>query len=107
MSSGILGKADLVAVTDTQVYVVPAGILSVVNINVCNRSSSSVLVRLALVSGFTDTIDSSDYVEYDVTVPANGVLERTGLVLHAAVSVVARASGSSVSVSVWGYEETA
>lgn len=105
MASGIVGKASLDALVLTQVYEVPASILAVVNISVCNRSTDSVLVRLALVNVFTDSVDDADYIEYDVTIPGNGVLERTGLVMHAAASVVAFASLANVSVSVWGYEE--
>ena len=54
MASGILGQAAPSATNDTSVYTVPASTLSVVNINVLNRSGSNpVNVRIALASGST------------------------------------------------------
>ena len=104
MASGILGQAAPTASTDTSVYTVPASTLSVVNINVLNRSGSNpVNVRIALAASGTPT--SAEYIEYDVTVPAKGVVERTGIALNAGKQVVVYVSTGDTSVSVYGLEQ--
>ena len=106
MASGILGQAAPSASTDTSVYTVPASTLSVVNINVLNRSASNpVNVRIALAAAGTPT--NAEYIEYDVTVPAKGVVERTGLALNAGKLVVVQCSTADTSVSVYGLEQAA
>ena len=106
MASGILGQAAPSASTDTTVYTVPASTLSVVNINVLNRSGANpVDVRIALATGNSPA--NSEYIEYDVTVPAKGVVERTGIALNAGKIVVVYCSTSDTSVSVYGLEQAA
>ena len=106
MASGILGQSAPTASTDTTVYTVPASTLSVVNINVLNRSASNpVNVRIALAAAGTPT--NAEYIEYDVTVPAKGVVERTGLALNAGKLVVVQCSTADTSVSVYGLEQAA
>ena len=106
MASGILGQTAPSASTDTSVYTVPASTLSVVNINVLNRSTANpVDVRIALAASGTPT--SSEYIEYDVTVPAKGVVERTGIALNAGKQVVIYVSTGDTSVSVYGLEQAA
>lgn len=103
MASGILGQSDLAATTNTTVYTVPASKVATFTVNCCNRSSNSVTVRLALASSGTPAL--SEWIEYDTAIPANGVLERTGLVAHAAERLVAYAGAANVSVSVYGFED--
>ncbi len=106
MASGILGQAAPSASTNTSVYTVPASTLSVVNINVLNRSGANpVDVRIALATGNSPA--NSEYIEYDVTVPAKGVVERTGIALNAGKIVVVYCSTSDTSVSVYGLEQAA
>lgn len=104
MASGRLGKADLAATTNTDLYTVPTGAVSTVNVCFANRNSTSVTIRLAIRSG---TIADTDYLEYETTLPGNGILERTAVVMSAAEVVVCRASGTGVSVRVHGFEEAA
>lgn len=103
MPSGILGQSAPAATTNTTVYTVPSGKVATFNINFVNRGSSSATVRLAIAS--TGTPADSEWIEYDSTVPANGVLERTGIVAQAAERVVAFASTANTSINVYGYEE--
>lgn len=105
MTTGRLGAANLSATTNTTVYTVPSSTVGSFSVNLCNRNSSSVTVRLALAA--SDTPATTEWLEYDVPIPAQGVLERTGLVLDASKRVVAYASAANVSVVVWGYEEAA
>ena len=78
MANGILGTSDVPATTDTVVYTVPSDTFSVVTLNVVNRGTAPRTVRVALAAAGTPTAD--EYIEYDVEILANGVLERTGLV---------------------------
>lgn len=102
MASGILGSSDLSANSDTTVYTVPADTYSVVTVNFCNRGSNTANIRLATSTG--DTPGGNEYLEYDVSVGPNGVLERTGIVMDATKNVVVRSSQASVTAMVMGIE---
>lgn len=103
MASGTLGQADLVAITNTAVYTVPAGKVASFNVNVLNRTASNVTVRMAISA--TSSPTNSEFLEYEATVPANGVMERTGLVASAGKNLIVYASSTGVSVNVFGFEE--
>lgn len=102
MATGILGQSAPGAATNTTVYTVPAETFSVVTINVCNRGTSAATVRIALAA--TGTPDTTEYIEYDAEILANGVLERTGIALDTTKNVVVYASSADTSVSVYGIE---
>ena len=105
MASGILGQVGISTVsTHHTVYTVPASTLAVVNINIVNRSASSATARLAISAG--DTPSNAEYIEYDASLDASGVLERTGIVLNASKNIVAYASTTAISVAVYGIEES-
>jgi hypothetical protein len=103
MASGILGQSDLPASTLTTVYTVPSATTASFSVNILNYSSSDINVRLAIASTANPT--NSEWIEYDVSLPARGVLERTGFVAQATKRVVVLASSAGVAVSVYGYEE--
>lgn len=103
MASGVLGTANVGALTNTIVYTVPAGKVATVNINICNRNSGVAKVRLALAA--TGTPSSAEYIEYDCSIAGNGVLERTGFVLDAAKNIVVYSYTANVSVVIHGFEE--
>ena len=105
MSLKLLGKADLSATTNTSVYTVGSGKEALVNVNVCNRNSSAVTVRLANADGSTPSND--EYIEYDYSVAANQSFQRTGILMQAAQIIVAYSSATNVSVVVDGLERTA
>ena len=104
MATGLLGQAALAASTNTTVYTVPSNTFTVFSVAVLNRGTSSVTVRIALSALGTPNADGREWIEYDVTLDPNGVLERTGLMLNATKNVVCYTTGSSVSVSVYGIE---
>ena len=104
MASGILGQNALSATTNTTVYTVPASTHAVVNVSILNRSSSTAsTVRLAISA--TGSPGNAEWIEYGVSVPKAAVLERTAISLNAGKNVVAWASGSDCSVSVYGIEQ--
>jgi hypothetical protein len=105
MASGILGQSALAADTNTTVYTVPASTLATVNINLCNRGPDPAVVRIALAA--SGTPGNAEFIEFGVTIPAGGVLERLGFVVNAGRNVVARASTANCSVTVHGFERAA
>lgn len=102
MANGILGTSEVPATTDTTVYTVPADTFSVVTLNVVNRSSAPRIVRVALAASATPT--AAEYIEYDVEILANGVLERTGIVLDATKNIVVYADSLGCSAVAYGLE---
>ena len=102
MASGILGSSDLSANTDTTVYTVPADTYSVVTVSICNRSSSTAAVRLAVATNATP--GANEYLEYETSIGPNGVLERTGIVADATKQIVVRSTIANISAVVMGIE---
>lgn len=102
MASGILGEADLLANTPSKLYTVPAGTVTTLTVSFCNRSASEAKVRLfaPLMAGAT-----TSYLEYDAAVPANGVLERTGIVLSVGRNLTVQSDKASVTAMAYGFEE--
>lgn len=103
MATGILGTpADLSSNVDTSIYTVPPSTFAVVTVSICNRSSGTVSVRLAVSTSGTPGL--ADYLEYGTQILANGVLERSGIVLEAGRQVIVRSSAVDVNAIVTGIE---
>lgn len=102
MPTGRLGVADLSATTNTTVYTCPADTFTVATVSVCNRNASPVTVRIAVAAAATPI--NSEFIEFDTVIAAQGVLERTGLVLDAGRLIVIRSSAANVSVVAMGIE---
>lgn len=101
MASGTLGQASLSAATNTTIYTVGTT-PTVFNVNIVNTTGAPVGVNLAVAASSTPS--ASEYLEYQTVIPANGVLERGGIVATSGKLVVAYANASGVSVNVYGYE---
>ena len=100
MASGVQGKVDVSSAnTWTQIVAATAGV-KVVTLNIVNRQSSATTVRVALRDAAGNVTDA-DCIEYDVALVANGVLERTGIVLDANNGLHVYAS-AAVSAVVYG-----
>ena len=105
MATGRLGTANITTTSDTTVYTVPATTFSVVSVNVVNRSSSSsAQIKIAVASSATPGL--AEYIEYDSALVANGVLERTGIVMKTGELIVVSTPTATpaLSVVVYGIE---
>jgi hypothetical protein len=102
MATGRLGIADLSSGVDTIVYTVPSDTFTVATVSVANRTGSAITIRMAVAGAGTPA--AGEFIEYDSTIPANAVLERTGIVMDAGKNIVVRSSAASVSVVCWGIE---
>ena len=105
MATGRLGTANITTTSDTTVYTVPATTFSVVSVNVVNRSSSApALIRIAVATSATPGL--AEYIEYDSSLVANGVIERTGIVIKTGELIVVQTPTATpaLSVVVYGIE---
>jgi hypothetical protein len=102
MPTGLLGQAAPNAAAYTTLYVVPTATFTVLSLSLCNRGSTTVSVRVALATLATPT--NSEFIEYNCEIGANGVLERTGIMMNANKLLVIWASNANVSASAFGIE---
>ena len=102
MANGKLGSQDVGATTNTTVYN-PSGVTGAITVSLCNRTSGAITIRLAVSA--TATPGADEWLEYGISVPANGVLERTGLVVGTGQYVVVYASAVGISAVALGYED--
>jgi len=102
MATGRLGTADLASATNATLYTCPDNTFAVVTVSLCNRSASAASVRIAVTAA--DVPTDAEYIEYDASVLAKGVLERTGIVLAASQKIVVRSSAAGTSAVCYGIE---
>ena len=109
MAARRFGALDLLADANTVLMAGASNFDSTVNVRFTNRNATPITVRLALVDDIAANALASlaleDYLEYDVEVRANGVLENTGLAIPEDHSLVVRADTANVSVIAYGFEE--
>lgn len=106
MATGLLASSNLTTTAETIVYTAPATANTsvVAKIFICNRNNATIAVRLALgLSGATG-ISISNAIEYDVSVPPYGVVERGNIMLGVSQRIIARTDTAGVSVAVCGVE---
>jgi len=106
MASGVYGKVDITAATTwTEIVAAPtAGTTKVVTLNLCNRTGSAVTVRVAISDTAGNAGTAGYELEYDSSIPANGVLERTGIVLSENNGLHAYASATGISAVAYGLD---
>lgn len=99
LTSGAIG-------TYTLLYTVPAGNYGVYNISFSNSGATPANIRLfigastAAVSGQV----ASECFEFQTSVAAYGVFERTGLVIQAGANIIISSSGTTMNANIYGIE---
>ena len=101
--SGLLGKRNLVAGVPQSVYVCAKDRATVAGISFCNRTSDPVRVSLAITEN-ESVIANKEYVEYNVLLGPNEVLERTSIYVSPYYYITAIADRPGVSAVCWGVE---
>lgn len=109
MTARRFGALDLNLNTNTVLMTSANNFDSTCNIRMVNRNSSPVRIRIALVDDIAanalTSLSDEDYLEYDIEIRANGVLENTGIVVPENHSIVVRADTSNVTAICFGFEE--
>lgn len=103
-ATGKLGSANLAAATNASVYICPALTAATLNIRLCNRNATPAKVRVSIGAAAPA---AADYIEYDISIPGNGILEDSALVVSPGEVVVAYSDLANVSVRVHGFERAA
>jgi hypothetical protein len=106
-TTGILASKTLAATTYTSIYSPTVDSFGVVTLNICNKNSTTIQVRVAMA---TDPAipAAGEYLEYMTEILPNGVLERTGIVIQAGRTIYAYSTSANTDVVVFGIEtETA
>lgn len=100
MAKGKLGAVDVPAGgTGTLLFTAGVG-GQTFNVRFCNRNGAAVKVRLAIGTGGAPAV--ADYLDYDVTIQAYGILEDTGLVASEGEKVWVRSDTANVSARAHG-----
>ena len=99
--TGVLSTINLLNGPAQAIYVNDNNSPAVVNINICNRNSSTVaIVRIAVSSAQTPL--TSEWIEYDVAIPAKSSLERTGVWVDSLQYIVVRSNAPNVNAVIYG-----
>lgn len=106
MATGLLASSNLNTTGDTVVYTAPgsAGTYVVAKIFLCNRNNATVQVRLGLGNSGETSLGNTNAIEFDVSIPPYGVLERGNIMLGVSQRILARTGTAGVSVAVCGVE---
>lgn len=107
---GNLGSVSPGATTAADLYAggaVPAGRKATGTLTVCNTNATDVTIRFAIVNGAIGTVATKDYREYETTVIARGVLEKTAIPVAAGYHLLVYASATNVAFNFDGIEEDA
>lgn len=103
---GVLGQSTPAATTLTTIYTAPTNIAASAAVNICNRGTGSVLVRVAVRKGSTTT-----YLLYDEPLAPAGVsghsAELRAVVLGPGDLLQAYVGATNVDFSVTGFEQPA
>lgn len=106
LQSGHLGGTNLTANNEATVYQCLAPTTSTTfTAAFCNKTSSTVRVRLAHGTGANSSSPGTLFYEFDAEIPANDVLERAGLVTSVGRKIFAVSDKDGVDISIFGFEK--
>ena len=99
--NGILGSKDLTSGLAQSIYVCNTEGGAVVTLNICNRSSYSTFIDVA-VNNTVHSPTGGEWIEYGVEINSKGVLERSGITMSLGQYLTIRSSRNNVSAMCWG-----
>jgi len=105
--SGIKGTTQLTAgslTNYTLLYSVPTGYYGVYNISFTNTTNATVTIRMYIGASTTGSPVPSEAYEYQTSIVAYGVFERTGVVAGPGANFVVSSGGSATNVNIYGIE---
>jgi len=103
MASGVYAKVDISSANTWITAVGPAASgVKVTTLNLANRTGADIKIRVALAAN--TTVTDSDVIEYDTTIPANGVIERTGIIVDTTNGIQVYATATGVTAVAWGID---
>lgn len=103
--NSVVAKASSIASNNVTVYTVPADKqFANVSLNLTNNGGSASAVRVAVSTAASPA--AVDYLEYGVSLPANGgSLRRTNMVLSASEKIIVWADSNNVGIRAFGLEQ--
>lgn len=102
--TGILSSIDLTTVnTDTVVYQVPTGKSAVVSINICNRTTTSAKVSIAVTS--VNSVTAANYIEFEKDVYKPSAFLKSGVLLSSGQYIFVKTTQPNLSINIWGIEK--
>lgn len=103
MKNGIHGAYNLYTDTPQSIAQCRTDNLATVTVNICNRSNEPAHIKLGFTE-FESTFDAgTGWIEYDIELPAHGVIERSGLVIPTGYYITAQSDIADVSAQAWGF----
>lgn len=100
---GKLASLELTSNIDNEVYDISYNVdFITIDLNILNTLSESIKVNVIIAT--SDDFDLKDYIEYQVTIPANGVLVRSNIKCSPGEKVFVNSDKSGTVVRVSGYE---
>ena len=106
MASGVYGKVHISsASTWTEVVAPPTGTdTKVTTLSLCNSDAAATTVSVSLSDTAGNAGNNGNQIEFNAALPANGVLERTGIVLSASNGLYVSAGNTSVMAVAYGID---
>lgn len=105
MATGIVFASEISQSAPEVVYTPGANTAGVCCVNICNKGSNAIKVRLGYCSSATTV--AAYHLEYGYTLASGEVLERTGLVLSGTQTLIAECeTASRCDVVAWAVEDT-
>jgi len=103
--SAVVGKQVLSDYLVKTIYTVPPGKVATVSLNLCNFTDHPRKVYVLIYPTSQASGTANDWYEKGTIIPAEGILERTGLVMSAGEMIVAWDDGAGIAARIHGFAE--
>ncbi len=108
---GRLGAVNLNGTILQNLYTCPASRRATVTVSFCNKATTAHTVRLAMIDATSvGSVANEDYLEYETSMAAKDVLERSGITVQAGHMLAVFGTGAdvtNVNAMAFGIEEDA